>query len=59
MRFLWSCVLATGLLLVGLEVYEGRRGDRTGVRSDSDYVTALEDGTMPPSPYPTPKSNLN
>ncbi len=54
MRFLWSCVLATGLLLVGLEIYEGRRADRTTTTDDAGYVTALEDGTGAPSPNPTP-----
>ena len=58
MRLLWSCVLATGLLLVGLEVYEGRRGERNGgslAAPEVTAVTALEDGTGAPTPPPPTK----
>jgi len=56
MRVFWSVVLAGGLLLVGFDVYEGRRGEgRTG-ESRGERVTAghttviCEDGTsMPPT----------
>jgi hypothetical protein len=57
MRIFWSVVLAGGLFLVGLDVYEGRRGGgRTGEERTVDRDTAgqttviCEDGTgAPPS----------
>ncbi len=51
MRLLWSCILVSGLFLVGLELYQGGQTTtpQTGV------VTALEDGSPCPTPYPTPK----
>ncbi len=58
MRLLWSCVLATGLFLIGLEVYEGRWGAQTGTgttaTTEAGTMTALEDGT--PMPTPPPKA---
>ncbi len=53
---LWSCVLATGLFLIGLEVYEGRRAaEQPGtVATEVGTVNALEDGTGLPSPPPPP-----
>ncbi len=58
MRMLWSCVLATGLFLIGLEVYEGRRAaEQTGtgtVATEVGTVNALEDGTGCPPPPPPP-----
>lgn len=54
MRLLWSCVLAAGLFLVGLEVYEGTRTTATPTAPVGD-VNILEDGTpMPPPPPPPP-----
>ncbi len=59
MRLLWSCVLATGLFLIGLEVYEGRRAaGQTGTTATGmapGTVNALEDGGPVPTPYPSPK----
>jgi hypothetical protein len=56
MRLLWSGLMAAGLLLVGMSVYESRRdraapaGDETG-----SFTTAnREDGTGFPPPDPTP-----
>jgi hypothetical protein len=57
MRVFWSVVLAGGLLLVGFDVYEGRRGEgrtgeaRGGARmSESQPTVICEDGTgMPPN----------
>jgi hypothetical protein len=55
MRLLWSCVLATGLILLGLEVYEGRRAQRSGATTtQAGEVSMLEDGSGLPAPTPTP-----
>ncbi len=51
MRLLWTCILATGLFLVGLQVYDGRRAT-----SAQGYTpTPAEDGLPYPTPYPTPQ----
>ena len=57
MRVFWSVVLAGGLFLVGLDAYEGRRGEgRTGegrgeARTSASQPTVIcEDGTgIPPN----------
>ena len=60
MRVFWSVVLAGGLFLVGLDAYEGRRGEgrtgegregRSAERIAEGHSTVIcEDGTgMPPS----------
>jgi hypothetical protein len=50
MRVFWAGFLMTGLLLIGLSVYEGQQAtdEQLGI------VTASEDGTPMPDPYPTP-----
>ena len=53
MRLFWSVVLAAGLLLVGMDVYESRREARDGKTPQA--VTMMEDGTpLPPPPPPPP-----
>ncbi len=47
MRLLWSCILTTGLFLIGVQVYESRQAVRGGQVINP---APLEDG----SPYPTP-----
>ena len=50
MRVFWSVVLAGGLLLVGLDVFESRQGKGAGTQSAS-----MEDGTgFPPTNPPPP-----
>ncbi len=51
MRLLWTCILATGLFLVGLEVYDNQTAPGS---SPGGSVTALEDGLPYPAPTPTP-----
>ena len=51
MRLLWTCILATGLFLVGLEVYETQTAPGT-TTTQTGTVTALEDGTPLPTPAP-------
>ncbi len=54
MRFFWSVVLAGGLLLVGLDVYQSRRdGTRSGSGARTPYAS-MEDGTGLPPPNPPP-----
>ncbi len=53
MRLLWTCILASGLFLVGLEVYESQTATTTTTAPGT--VTASEDGMPYPTPYPTPK----
>jgi hypothetical protein len=59
MRLVWSGLMAAGLLMVGLSVYESRadRRDRgTPAGDDSGWVATAsqEDGTGFPPPDPTP-----
>jgi hypothetical protein len=52
MRVFWSVVLAAGLALVGLDVYESRQDSRLGDRAGGN--TTMEDGTGFPSPNGPP-----
>ncbi len=52
MRVFWSVVLAGGLFLVGLDAYEGRKGEGRIKERDAESQTTVicEDGTgAPPS----------
>jgi len=54
MRLFWSVVLAGGLLLAGLDVYQSRQ-DATRSGSGGRTTTAsMEDGTGFPPPNPPP-----
>ncbi len=57
MRVFWAGFLMTGLLLIGLSVYEGQQA--TDEQLGMGIVTASEDGTPIPDPYPTPRPKLN
>jgi len=55
MRLFWAGFLTTGLFLIGFSSYEG--GQATDDEATSEVVvTASEDGTPMPRPYPTPKT---
>ena len=61
MRLVWSGLMAAGLLLVGLSVYESRgdRRDRVAPAGDETGWVATanrEDGTGFPPPDPPPLS---
>ncbi|HVO10438.1 MAG TPA: hypothetical protein VMX54_06745 [Vicinamibacteria bacterium] len=55
MRLLWTCILATGLFLVGLEVYDSQTTPGT-TTTQGATVTALEDGMPMPTPTPPKKT---
>lgn len=53
MRVFWGVMLAGGLLLIGLDVYDSRRSGREpGPRQP---VATMEDGTGVPPPNPPPR----
>jgi hypothetical protein len=58
MRLIWSGFLLTGLLLMGLSIYERRELRHGQPRyEDGGVIHASEDGMMPPTPAPTPRTN--
>ena len=57
MRKFWSVVLTSGLLLVGLDVFQSRQRREASPRGAGGGMTAtsMEDGTgLPPSNPPPP-----
>lgn len=55
MRLFWGLVLAGGLLLVGLDVYESRRDvTRSGADGRTPYALAEDGSPLPPPPPPPP-----
>jgi hypothetical protein len=56
MRVFWAGFLMTGLLLMAVSTYE-RREARARGEAPSE-VTASEDGTGFPQPYPTPTPKI-
>jgi hypothetical protein len=60
MRLIWSGFLLTGLLMVGLSVYERRelRRERPQHSEDGGPMYGSEDGIpYPPPPTPVPRTN--
>lgn len=58
MRLFWSGFLMTGLLLIGWTTYERRLERQLGAQEEVEAlqpVSAAEDGTGFPSPYPSPR----
>ena len=55
MRLFWSGFLMTGLLLVGLSAYEERLVTDEPSLPGAAEVSASEDGTGYPHPYPPKK----
>lgn len=55
MRLLCSALLAGGLVLVGVDVYESHRDARAPEAEARPAVALMEDGTpLPPPPPPPP-----
>jgi hypothetical protein len=53
MRLIWSSFLLTGLLMIGVSVYERREARDTQPRyEDGGVIHASEDGMLPPTPRP-------
>ncbi|MFN8091638.1 MAG: hypothetical protein U0599_05330 [Vicinamibacteria bacterium] len=59
MRLIWSGFLLTGLLMLGLSVYERRElRDAQSRYEDGGVIHASEDGMpFPPTPTPGPRQN--
>lgn len=52
MRLIWSGFLLTGLLMLGLSVYERRELRDAQPRYEDGAIHASEDGMQPPTPSP-------
>ncbi len=52
MRLIWSGFLLTGLLMLGLSVFERRELRHVQPRYEDGVIHASEDGMQPPTPSP-------